>query len=65
MAENRELLSGTGQAFRITGNRETDRQKSFALLVGGYLKDLFATGMILQRLDLCDNLRNNKRPSGQ
>ena len=51
MAENRALLSGTGQAFRMTGNRERDRQKSFALLVGGYLKDLFATGMILQRLD--------------
>ena len=49
MAENRELLSGTGQAFRMTGNRETDRQKSFALLVGGYLKDLFAPVRTLRR----------------
>jgi len=28
-----------------------DRKKSFALLVDGYVRDLFTTGMILQRLD--------------
>jgi CheY-like chemotaxis protein len=28
-----------------------DRKKSFAILVDGYVRDLFTTGMILQRLD--------------
>lgn len=28
-----------------------DREKSFALLVDGYVRDLFTTGLILQRLD--------------
>ena len=31
--------------------RIPDRKKSFALLVDGYVRDLFTTGMILQRLD--------------
>jgi response regulator RpfG family c-di-GMP phosphodiesterase len=31
--------------------RMPDRRKSYALLVDGYVKDLFATGMVLQRLD--------------
>jgi CheY-like chemotaxis protein len=33
------------------GTRMPDRKKSYALLVDGYIRDLFATGMILQRLD--------------
>jgi len=28
-----------------------DRKKSFAILVDGYIRDLFTTGMVLQRLD--------------
>jgi CheY-like chemotaxis protein len=31
--------------------RIPDRKKSFAILVDGYVRDLFTTGMILQRLD--------------
>lgn len=31
--------------------RMPDRRKNYALLVDGYVKDLFATGMILQRLN--------------
>ena len=31
--------------------RTADRKKSFAILVDGYVRDLFTTGMILQRLD--------------
>lgn len=30
---------------------ETDRKKNFAILVDGYVKDLFTTGMMLQRMD--------------
>ena len=33
------------------GNHTPDRKKSYALLVDGYVRDLFATGMVLQRLD--------------
>ena len=33
------------------GNRAPDRKKNYALLVDGYVRDLFATGMVLQRLD--------------
>ncbi len=33
------------------GDHLPDRRKSYALLVDGYVRDLFATGMILQRLD--------------
>jgi two-component system, cell cycle response regulator DivK len=33
------------------GERMPDRKKIYALLVDGYIRDLFATGMILQRLD--------------
>jgi CheY-like chemotaxis protein len=33
------------------GNTMPDRKKSYALLVDGYVRDLFATGMILQRLN--------------
>ena len=32
-------------------NGPPDRRKNFALLVDGYVRDLFTTGMILQRLD--------------
>ena len=31
--------------------RIPDRKKSFAILVDGYVRDLFTTGMVLQRLD--------------
>ena len=34
-----------------TTPRTADRKKSFAILVDGYVRDLFTTGMILQRLD--------------
>jgi CheY-like chemotaxis protein len=34
-----------------TGIRPPDRKKSFAILVDGYVRDLFTTGMILQRLN--------------
>jgi len=33
------------------GNHMPDRKKNYALLVDGYVRDLFATGMVLQRLD--------------
>ncbi|HXY53677.1 MAG TPA: response regulator [Nitrospirota bacterium] len=33
------------------GNQALDRKTSYALLVDGYVRDLFATGMILQRLE--------------
>jgi response regulator RpfG family c-di-GMP phosphodiesterase len=39
-------LSANGQA-----PQKPDKKKSYALLVDGYIRDLFATGMILQRLD--------------
>jgi two-component system chemotaxis response regulator CheY len=51
MAENSEQPANIDQDFHGTGNQTRDRQKSFALLVDGFIKDLFATGMILQRLD--------------
>ena len=33
------------------GHHMLDRKKNYALLVDGYVRDLFATGMVLQRLD--------------
>ena len=41
----------TDQAITAAGSQAPGRKKSFALLVDGYIKDLFTTGMILQRLD--------------
>jgi CheY-like chemotaxis protein len=38
------------QAAPESGEKNPDRKTSFALLVDGYVRDLFATGMILQRL---------------
>jgi CheY-like chemotaxis protein len=51
MTENREQPARIDQAFRGISSQTPDRQKSFALLVDGFIKDLFATGMILQRLE--------------
>jgi two-component system chemotaxis response regulator CheY len=51
MAENTEKPSSIDQILRGSDNRGSDRKKSFALLVDGFVKDLFATGMILQRLE--------------
>jgi len=39
-------LPANGQALA-----KPDKRKNYALLVDGYIRDLFATGMILQRLD--------------
>jgi CheY-like chemotaxis protein len=33
------------------GSRQADRKKSFAILADGFAKDLFTTGMMLQKLD--------------
>lgn len=41
----------TDSAFNGRENPLQDRRKGYALLVDGYVRDLFATGMILQRLD--------------
>jgi CheY-like chemotaxis protein len=41
----------TGSEERKEVSTMPDRRKSYALLVDGYVKDLFATGMILQRLE--------------
>ena len=41
----------TDQAITAAGSQVPGRKKSFALLVDGYIKDLFTTGMILQRLE--------------
>jgi CheY-like chemotaxis protein len=38
------------QDFQVPGDNAPDRKTSFALLVDGYVRDLFTTGMILQRL---------------
>jgi CheY-like chemotaxis protein len=35
----------------VTGSQMPDRKKTYALLVDSYVRDLFATGMILRRLD--------------
>lgn len=35
----------------VTGNEAPDRKTHFALLVDGYVRDLFTTGLVLQRLD--------------
>jgi two-component system cell cycle response regulator DivK len=35
----------------LMGNTMPDRKKSYALLVDGYVRDLFATGMILQKFN--------------
>ena len=37
-------------AIKKTDGEVPDRKKSFALLVDGYVRDLFTTGMVLQRL---------------
>jgi CheY-like chemotaxis protein len=39
------------QATKVSDNQLSSRQKSFALLVDGHVRDLFTTGRILQRLD--------------
>lgn len=41
----------TDQADIEPAARQADRKKSFAILADGYAKDLFTTGMILQKLD--------------
>lgn len=41
----------TDHASSNPAKQTTDRRRLSALLVDGYVKDLFATGMILQRLD--------------
>jgi CheY-like chemotaxis protein len=41
----------TDLAVNEEGTQMTDRKKNYALLVDGYVRDLFATGMILQRLE--------------
>lgn len=41
----------TKQATKASENNLSGRQRSFALLVDGHVRDLFTTGMILQRLD--------------
>jgi CheY-like chemotaxis protein len=51
MTNHKEKPATTEQIIREAGDRGQERKKSFALLVDGFMKDLFATGMILQRLE--------------
>jgi CheY-like chemotaxis protein len=51
MTENKETAPAIDQAAGGTDSRMPDRKRNFSLLVDGFVKDLFTTGMILQRLD--------------